>query len=95
MTRILGISGSLQAKSNNLELVRTASTFVPDGIHFTIYDGIRALPLFDPDLLNGLLPEEVQDWCTALTHADALFIASPEYGHSLPGALKNAIDWVI
>jgi NAD(P)H-dependent FMN reductase len=65
------------------------------GVELTLFDGIRDLPLFDPDLeREGALPP-VEVWRRALASSDALLLASPEYGHSLPGALKNAIDWVI
>ena len=94
--RIVGICGSLQAASSNLTLLRSAADVLPAGAEYEIYDGIRDLPLFNPDIeANGAAPESVVRWRTELARADALLIASPEYGHSLPGSLKNAIDWVI
>lgn len=94
--RIVGICGSLQAASSNLTLLRSAADVLPAGVEFEIYDGIRDLPLFNPDIeANGAAPESVVGWRAELVGADALLIASPEYGHSLPGSLKNAIDWVI
>jgi NAD(P)H-dependent FMN reductase len=94
--RILGICGSLQATSSNLTLLHTAAGLAPAGVELSIYDGIRDLPLFNPDIEHeGSSPEPVMRWRSALAGADALLIASPEYGHSVPGALKNAIDWVI
>jgi chromate reductase, NAD(P)H dehydrogenase (quinone) len=67
----------------------------PEGVEVALFDGLRHLPHFNPDLeLDGPVPI-VEEWRRALVASDALLIASPEYGHSLPGALKNAIDWVI
>ena len=93
--RILGVCGSLQAESANLALLRTAAASAPDGVDVVLYDGLRHLPHFDPDTEASGEPPSVRDWRTSLADSDAVLIASPEYGHSLPGALKNAIDWVI
>jgi len=96
--RILAICGSLQAKSSNLTLLRQAMTSAPTGVEIELYDGLRHLPHFDPDLASDDLagePSEVTELRRAVARADALLIAMPEYGHSLPGSLKNAIDWLI
>jgi NAD(P)H-dependent FMN reductase len=95
LMQILGICGSLQARSNNLALLRVAAAAVPVGVELSIFDGVRELPLFNPDLEAAAVPESVTQWRNALATSDALLIACPEYGFSLPGALKNAIDWVI
>jgi NAD(P)H-dependent FMN reductase len=92
--RILGICGSLQAQSSNLSLLQVAAARAPAGTTLTIFDGLRDLPPFNPDL-EGAVPPSVEAWRRALRESDALLIALPEYGFSLPGALKNAIDWVI
>jgi NAD(P)H-dependent FMN reductase len=95
--KVLGICGSLQASSSNLSLLRRAAELAPTGMKFSIYDGIRELPLFNPDLEGegAGAPTAVTSFRGALKGCDALLIACPEYGFSLPGALKNAIDWVI
>jgi len=93
--RILAICGSLQAESKNLALLRTAAASAPEGVEVTLYDGLRDLPHFNPDIEAAETPLSVLAWRRALRESDALIIASPEYGHSLPGALKNGIDWVI
>lgn len=93
--RILGICGSLQAHSNNLALLRVAAEALPTGVELIVFDGVRALPHFNPDLEAAGAPESVTRWRSAIATSDALLIACPEYGFSLPGALKNAIDWVI
>ncbi len=93
--RILAISGSLQRDSSNLKLLQTAAASAPSGVEIVMFDGLRHLPHFDLDLeSSGPLPV-VEAWRRAIVAADAVLIASPEYGFSLPGAVKNAIDWVI
>ena len=93
--KVLAICGSLQANSGNLGLLRTAAALVPPGVDFVLFDGLRELPHFNPDVEASGVPESVTRWRQALTASDAVLIASPEYGFSLPGVLKNAIDWVI
>ena len=95
MMRILAISGSLQAQSKNLALLTAAATVAPPGVDVVVFDGIRDLPHFNPDIEAMSVPESVLRWRQALAASDAVLIASPEYGFSLPGVLKNAIDWVI
>ncbi len=93
-TRILGICGSLQAQSANLVLLRSAAASAPQGVEVVLFDGLRDLPLFNPDL-EASTPPTVSEWRRALSESDAVLIVSPEYGFSLPGALKNGIDWAI
>jgi NAD(P)H-dependent FMN reductase len=94
--RILAVSGSLQVKSGNLALLRVAAASAPEGVEVVLFDGIRSLPHFDPDIAEaGETPPAVATWRRALAESDAVLISCPEYGYSLPGALKNAIDWVI
>jgi NAD(P)H-dependent FMN reductase len=93
--RILAVCGSLQAMSANLVLLHTAARSAPAGVEVVLFDGLRDLHHFDPDLEAKGVPPAVQRWRRALSDSDALLIASPEYGHSLPGVLKNGIDWVI
>ena len=94
--RILGISGSLQRKSGNALLLEAAAVALPAGVTFQVFDGLRDLPHFDPDIeKDGDAPGPVVALRRAIAESDALLIASPEYGHSLPGSLKNAIDWLI
>jgi len=90
--RILGISGSLRRGSHNRRLLRAAGAQLPPGVDLVEWDGLAALPAFDEDL-EVYPPEAVRDFFAAIEEADALLIATPEYNASLPGALKNAIDW--
>jgi NAD(P)H-dependent FMN reductase len=93
--RILAVSGSLQARSSNRVLLERAQSSAPPDVEVRLFDGLRALPPFDPDVSDEATPEPVRLWRAALTACDAVLLASPEYGFSLPGVLKNAIDWVI
>ena len=90
--RILGISGSLRRGSHNRRLLRAAGALLPPGADLVEWDGLAGLPAFDEDLEDSP-PEPVRELFAAIEQADALLIATPEYNASLPGALKNAIDW--
>ena len=90
--RILGISGSLRRGSHNRRLLRAAASTLPSGVDLVEWDGLAGLPAFDEDL-ETTPPEPVQAFLDAVEEADALLIATPEYNASLPGALKNALDW--
>jgi chromate reductase len=93
--RILAVCGSLQANSGNLALLQAAAASAPPGVELVLWDGLRDLPHFNPDIEVSGTPESVRRWRQALADSRAVLIASPEYGFSLPGALKNGIDWVI
>lgn len=93
--RILAVCGSLQARSRNLALVQAAMASAPPGVTIALFDGLRDLPHFDPDLDAAGAPPSVTRWRDALTASDAVLIACPEYAFSLPGVVKNAIDWVV
>jgi NAD(P)H-dependent FMN reductase/limonene-1,2-epoxide hydrolase len=91
--RILGICGSLQSGSGNRALLDVAAR--AGGVELVVFEGLRAIPPFDPDLEKVGAPDAVTAWRRALSGSDAVLVASPEYGFSLPGVLKNAIDWAI
>lgn len=91
--RIVAISGSLQARSSNLTLVDSLPSLADPDVEVTRSDGLRHLPYFDLDA-NEAPPSEVREWREVLRTAEGVFIATPEYGHSLPGVLKNGIDWI-
>jgi len=93
--KILAICGSLQAKSANRSLIESAQRLAPSGITVSIFNGLGELPHFNPELDGPACPAAVLHWRQAIAASDALLIAAPEYGHSLPGVLKNAIDWLI
>lgn len=90
---VLGFSGSLRRASWNSGLLRAAAEVLPDGLTLEIHD-LAAIPLFNQDAVDGnLIPAPVQEFKARIAAADALLIATPEYNYSLPGVLKNAIDW--
>src|SRR5512145_214870 len=93
--RVLAVCGSLESGSGNLALLKTAAALMPPGVDVVFFEGLGDLPHFNPDLEASGVPEIVARWRQALSESDAVLIASPEYGFSLPGVLKNAIDWVI
>lgn len=95
MPRVLAVCGSLQGRSTNLSLLQSAVASAPEGVEVVVFDGLRDLPLFNPDVEASGPPRSVLEWRHALAESDAVLIASPEYGFSLPGALKNGIDWTI
>src|SRR5262249_55082282 len=90
--RILAVSGSLRAGSFNTSLLRAALEAAPEGVELELWEGIRDLPLYDEDLEDDA-PDSVrrlrEDWAAA----DAILFSTPEYNGSVPGGLKNAIDW--
>src|SRR3954451_21371982 len=92
---VLGISGSLRRDSHNTALLRFAGElFEAEGAEFEIYDGLRDLPAYDEDEDGANAPEAVARIRAAVAGADAVFFTTPEYNSSIPGALKNAIDWL-
>jgi len=90
---ILGIAGSLRAGSHNTQLLRLAAEELPEGVELVVFDGLAEIPAFDQDL-EDLAPDAVDALKAAIAEADAVLIATPEYNGSIPGALKNALDWV-
>jgi chromate reductase, NAD(P)H dehydrogenase (quinone) len=90
--RILGISGSLRAGSHNSELLRLAAENLPDDVQFVVWEGLRDLPAFDEDE-EDTPSLAIAGFRAAVATADAVLIATPEYNGSIPGALKNALDW--
>jgi chromate reductase len=90
---VLGFAGSTRAHSVNAGLLRAAGEVLPEGMTLEIID-LAGIPFFDQDLLDsGEVPEAVQTFKAKISEANALLIATPEYNYSVPGILKNAIDW--
>lgn len=94
MTKVLGISGSLRRDSHNTKLLRAAVEASGPDVELELYDGLKAVPPYDEDDDVEPRPEAVARLCAAITRADAVLFATPEYNSSIPGQLKNAIDWV-
>ena len=91
--RLLGISGSLQARSANKALLDVAEAVADNGVDIVRFDGLAEIPAFNPDVDPA--PPAVEAFRAAVALADGLLIATPEYAFGLPGALKNALDWLV
>ena len=90
---IAGICGSLRSASLNRMALRLASESMPSGTAFSEI-GIRDVPMFDGDLMARGMPASVVELREAIRASDGILIATPEYNFSIPGVLKNALDWV-
>jgi chromate reductase len=90
---VLAISGSLRRDSNNTRLLRTLREEAPEGVEVTVWNGLKQLPHYDADddVVPG--PPAVEAFRRLVREADAVVFATPEYNSSIPGALKNALDW--
>ena len=91
--RVLAISGSLRRDSNNSALLRALREEAPAGVEVEVWDGLKEVPPYDgdDDVVPG--PAQVEAFRSLVREADAVFFATPEYNSSIPGALKNALDW--
>jgi chromate reductase len=91
--KILGLAGSLRAGSHSERLLAAAGSALPAGAELVTWDGLRDVPPYDQDVDAIRVPAAVGDLRDAIAEADALLIVTPEYNASVPGVLKNAIDW--
>jgi chromate reductase, NAD(P)H dehydrogenase (quinone) len=91
--RVLGISGSLRNGSHNTELLRAAANLLPPGIQLEVFEGLAGIPPYSEDS-EGEPPAPVTELKEAIAAADVVLFSTPEYNHSIPGQLKNALDWV-
>jgi len=90
--QILGIAGSLRSGSVNAQLLQLVAGTLPDGVEFAVWEGLRDVPPFDADT-EETPSVAVAGFRSAVAGADAVLIATPEYNGSIPGTLKNALDW--
>jgi chromate reductase, NAD(P)H dehydrogenase (quinone) len=97
ISNFLAISGSLRAHSTNTEVLRACAILAPASVRIRVFDGLGELPHFNPDMdkEGARLPPSVESFRAEIDTADALLISSPEYAHGVPGALKNALDWLV
>jgi chromate reductase len=93
--KILAISGSTRKNSSNLNLIKAIADLGSETFSVNIFEGLSALPHFNPDLDNEAAPEPVKEFRRQLREAEGLLICTPEYAIGVPGTLKNAIDWTI
>jgi chromate reductase len=92
--KVLGISGSLRKDSYNTSLLRAAAELVGEDVEFVLWEGLKAVPPYDADEDTENAPAAVAAMRAAIAGADAVLFATPEYNSSIPGALKNGLDWV-
>ena len=95
MKRLLALSGSLRAASSNTELLKAAALLAPPGVTVTLYAELEHVPPFNPDHDIDPAPLAVARLRELITAADGLLFCTPEYAHGVPGALKNAMDWLV
>lgn len=91
--RMLGVSGSLRRDSYHTSLLRAAANAAPEGVELETFNALETIPPYHEDLDLGSGPEVVRAWRERLAAADAVLFATPEYNGSVPGQLKNALDW--
>ena len=91
--RVLGISGSLRQDSHNSKLLRTAADLLPSGVELEVFEDLKSIPPYDADD-EATVDATVTALREAIADADAVLVATPEYNASIPGVLKNALDWV-
>ena len=95
MPLVLTLCGSLRAQSSNRSLLDAAERVAPEGVRIEHFRAIDRLPHFNPDVEQAGLPEEVADLRRRVGAADAILISCPEYARGIPGAFKNALDWLV
>jgi chromate reductase, NAD(P)H dehydrogenase (quinone) len=95
--RVLAISGSLRGASTNRAALEALARLAPEGVKLLVYGDLAKLPPFNPDddIEDKPKPEPVATLLALVAASDALVIAAPEYAHGIPGALKNALDWLV
>ena len=93
--RIMLISGSTREASGNTAALRTVRALAPSEVTADLYDGLARLPAFNPDDDHDPLPPAVRDLRTRIAAADAVLFCTPEYAGTLPGSLKNLLDWTV
>jgi chromate reductase len=91
--RILGVSGSLRAASYNTALLRAAAQLTPDDVELTVYEGLELLPPYNEDRDTDDPPAEVARLRAEIEAADAVLFATPEYNTTMPGQIKQVVDW--
>lgn len=93
ITRVLGIPGSLRRESYNRSLIKAAVTLTPPHVSLSAYESLDTIPVFNEDLEHPP-PAGVVSLREAVASSDGLLIATPEYNQSVPGVVKNMIDWL-
>jgi len=92
--RLLALSGSLRGASTNTALLHAFAALAPEDISVEVFDGMGDLPLFSPDMESDT-PDSVLRLAGKVAECDGMLISCPEYAHGIPGAFKNALDWMV
>lgn len=92
--RLLALSGSLRGASTNTALLHAFAALAPEDISVEVFDGMGDLPLFSPDMESDT-PDSVLRLAGKVAECDGMLISCPEYAHGIPGAFKNALDWLV
>jgi chromate reductase len=92
--KVLGVSGSLRAGSHNTNVLRAAAALLPQGVELELWDGLKAIPPYDEDDDGHRAPAAARRMRRRFAEADAVLFSTPEYNSSIPGQLKNAVDWL-
>jgi chromate reductase len=95
MMQLLALSGSLRQTSTNTALLRGLAARARPMAKVTLFDGLGALPIFNPDDEGDRTPDSVRQFAAAVAAADGIVVSCPEYVHALPGGFKNALDWLV
>lgn len=93
--QVFAICGSTRSQSSNLQLIQAFGRIAGNDLRIDLYENIAQLPHFNPDLDKDLAPETVEAFRQRISRADGVLICTPEYVFSLPGSLKNALEWAI
>ncbi len=93
--KFLAIPGSIRTGSYNVALLQAMSTLSPDGTDITLFDGLKDIPIFDPEVNVTDLPEAVEALQSNIRATDGIIISTPEYAHGITGVLKNLLDWFV
>src|SRR5215213_2067093 len=93
--KVLAISGSTRKSSSNLLLIKAIAALSLKDLDIKVYNKLSQLPHFNPDVDDNNLPEIIEEFRNEINEADGVLICTPEYVYSLPGSLKNAIEWTV
>ena len=93
--KLLAISGSVRKGSYNLALLRAIKEQCPKDSSVSVYDQVKDIPTFDPDIDEKDTPDSVRSLISMMRESDGVIVSTPEYAHGVPGALKNTLDWLV
>jgi len=92
---LFAIPGSIRHGSYNVALLEAMSKLSPKGTNITVFEGIKDIPIFNPDTGDEEIPKPVDYLLSSIRKSDGVIISTPEYAHGVPGVLKNSLDWLV